>query len=647
MKKSFLLLAFLVCTCLSALAQLPIDEKGYADSLEKVLISKLSDSLKARANYQLSQYWRINEDVKKAGMYLQRGKAYAKKYPYLQAVYYFFESDLYLYDQDKRSAAAAIAGERQLAKYSIPEAYSFRSKLWYNLAIISQVKDDEKRALDIILNKVIPLAKKSADTMLIAKYYAQAAKIFTNNDQLDKAENYFKMVIDLLKDRPTKSIIIIKTYIAAAANYNYLNKHTLAKQMLDKAKSALLPYPKSIALPEYYWTEGNYYENIENYSEALNSYNKGLFLAKELKQTYSEQALMAQKYSALKNLRRYKEALAIILKISQQEEYMATVNNRIDIYKELAIIYEKVGNMHLANTWLKRYSTSNDSLSKSKLKTDINALEIKFKTAENQRKIATLNAANEKANLSAKNSRLIIWLLSSVSLLILSALIFSVYYYRNQKMLALQNEQIKFTQAMLDGQEKERNRVAKDLHDGLGNMLAVLKFNLARFAREKPATALDDIADQVDNSVNELRRIAHDMMPEMLLNIGLEASLIDLCETVMSDQLAIEHEFIAIKNTMSQQAQVTIYRIVQELLTNVVKHAKAKNVFLQCNQNEHMFFITIEDDGSGFDAGLLNKKHGMGLNNIKNRVAYLNGKIEVIPKVNQGTSINIELNVAV
>ncbi|MNY14287.1 Signal transduction histidine-protein kinase/phosphatase DegS [compost metagenome] len=95
---------------------------------------------------------------------------------------------------------------------------------------------------------------------------------------------------------------------------------------------------------------------------------------------------------------------------------------------------------------------------------------------------------------------------------------------------------------------------------------------------------------------------------------------------------------------MLPQQQIGIYRIVQEAMHNAVKHAEAKNVLLQCSQNDNIFYITIEDDGKGFDPAYLTK--GMGIQNMKNRVAYLNGVIEILSaKNNVGTSINIELEV--
>ena len=114
----------------------------------------------------------------------------------------------------------------------------------------------------------------------------------------------------------------------------------------------------------------------------------------------------------------------------------------------------------------------------------------------------------------------------------------------------------------------------------------------------------------------------------------------------MSDsEIAIEFQYYAQENEISQTKQIIIYRIVQELLNNVFKHAKATEILVSCNLNETIFYLTIEDNGKGFDAKKLSIFEGMGLKNIKNRVEFLKGKLEIDSVINEGTVFNIELNI--
>ncbi|RYG15262.1 MAG: sensor histidine kinase [Chitinophagaceae bacterium] len=327
---------------------------------------------------------------------------------------------------------------------------------------------------------------------------------------------------------------------------------------------------------------------------------------------------------------------------------MNTASNKAQIYFGLSVTNNALKNIPEAYNWLQKYSRLSDSISSSNLKAKVNALEIKFRNAENQKKIAELNAANTKVALDAKNSRLISWLLGSVSLFLLAVAVLILFFYRSHQRSLTQKAQIEIAQAMIKAQNEERGRIARDLHDGLGGMLTAIKLNLEDYAHESKSeghSQLNTIVSQLNGSVTELRRIAHNMMPEMLLKLGLEASLKDLCVLLTTKSLHVNFHCLGIRNTIRVDEQITIYRIIQELLTNIVKHADAENVLLQCAQHGEVFFITIEDDGKGFNTEVLTQTQGSGLNSIKNRVAYLHGNVELLSREQQGTSINIELNV--
>ena len=200
---------------------------------------------------------------------------------------------------------------------------------------------------------------------------------------------------------------------------------------------------------------------------------------------------------------------------------------------------------------------------------------------------------------------------------------------------------------MLDGEERERVRVARDLHDGLGGMLAGVKLNLSGWANDHADVPQDKdlgkVIDQLDSSVTELRRIARNMIPETLLNFGLEQALKDLVTFYMKDDLNIDFQPFNIARDIPISTQLNIYRVVQELLSNAVKHANATELVLQCSQNEKNFLITVEDNGRGFDPDKLKTSKGIGLHNLQSRVEFMNGKMELITAPGEGTTVNIEI----
>ena len=228
-------------------------------------------------------------------------------------------------------------------------------------------------------------------------------------------------------------------------------------------------------------------------------------------------------------------------------------------------------------------------------------------------------------------------------------LFISIYKRNNQVLsdLAFQKEQN--MNLLVMGIERERERIARDIHDGLGVMLASVKMKLNLFqennikeneSRDKIST----IISELDNSHKELRSIARNLMPKALYKVGLVPAVEELIYRIKMLDEDFDLQFY---NNMdfskaSRLSQLYLFRIIQELLTNLVTHSQAKSASLQFVKHEDVFRLTMEDDGRGFD---LNKKlnDGNGLNNIKYRVDALNGKVFFDSSPGKGTLISLEI----
>ncbi len=150
--------------------------------------------------------------------------------------------------------------------------------------------------------------------------------------------------------------------------------------------------------------------------------------------------------------------------------------------------------------------------------------------------------------------------------------------------------------------------------------------------------------DMLDSSIREMRRVAHNMMPESLLKIGLDAALKDFCNDVnQSGALKLTYQSLGLADlVVDASTSITIYRIIQELINNIIKHAAAASAIVQLSKTGKQFSITVEDDGKGFDTAILKGSKGIGWSNIQSRVEYLRGKVDVQSKPDQGTSLHIE-----
>ncbi len=220
---------------------------------------------------------------------------------------------------------------------------------------------------------------------------------------------------------------------------------------------------------------------------------------------------------------------------------------------------------------------------------------------------------------------------STLNLILLGSavvlLLFYILLYRNHRQKqGLQNRKINELQqekmlmaaeAVLKGEEQERTRLAKDLHDGLGGLLSGIKYSFQTMKGNLIMTpenqqAFERSMDMLDSSIKEMRRVAHNMMPEALVKFGLDTALKDFCEDInRSGALQVNYQSIGMEEVVVEgRAAIAIYRIVQELLNNTMKHAAATNAIVQLSKTQDGINITVEDDGNGFDPLILERAKG-------------------------------------
>jgi signal transduction histidine kinase len=293
---------------------------------------------------------------------------------------------------------------------------------------------------------------------------------------------------------------------------------------------------------------------------------------------------------------------------------------------------------------------------------NMHSLEKKYNSAKKDNQIARqqLSLIENKSIIEKKNN-LNIALIAGIFLLLFVGLL----AYRNflnrhkilkqseelkrQKIMELEKEkQLIAAQSLLKGQEEERTRLARDLHDGVGGLLSGVKLSMSNmkgnvFLSEENALAMNNVIMQLDQSIAELRRVSHNMMPESLIKYGLKEALENYCETLnVSGKIKVQLQTYGLEERMEQSTEIVIYRMVQELLNNVIKHADAKNVLIQLMRKHDRFTLTVEDDGKGFDTNEIS--NGAGLENMKARAEYLNGNVDIVSSKGEGTSVTIEGN---
>jgi len=220
---------------------------------------------------------------------------------------------------------------------------------------------------------------------------------------------------------------------------------------------------------------------------------------------------------------------------------------------------------------------------------------------------------------------------------------------KNKEIIALQQQQeIAKLEALIDGEENERRRIAQELHDGLNGDLSAIKYRLSTLEESglSPIDAenLTKVINMIDESCAQVRSISHNLMPSSILDYGLLETVKEYCIKINnSDSFKIDFQTFGNYISLSKNNETVIYRIIQELITNILKHSKATEAMIQFNYREDELFITVEDNGIGFDKNTIS--NGIGHKNIKTRIDFLNAQLDV-DSSSTGTSytISIDLN---
>ncbi|KFF04917.1 sensor histidine kinase [Flavobacterium reichenbachii] len=662
MKKIYALLFFLFFSAVShSQVILSLDDDAvYIDSIVKFTKNVKSDSIKSLNSFRLSKLFLMVQDVKKSKEYLEQANRLKTKFPFLNDASIFYNASSFVEKGDLEGfEKALLEANTKLKKYRCKEAYKLRAIILQNYGIMQQRKNNENEYMKLLVNEAIPIAKKSGDFELISALNKAVAIIFMNNNEREKAAEYLEQAQKYIENTSEKSPTLaeskMETYIINAENLVELKHFYDANEILEKAFSTLKKYPNSNLNDSYFYSEGIYFSKQNKHQQALQSFAKGIESAKKHENHVALNRLKFAEYEVLFKLKNYVRAKSNLEYLVENTPFMIDKKN---YFKELSKFYNATKEYSKAYYYSNRYNIINDSLNDANLKNEIVELEARYKKAENEKKITLLQSQNEKAVLQVNNNRLNMLLFAVLSFLLFLTVLFLWIWNNYQKKLnfqkevnhkqelsSLENQQkLSISNALIQGEEIERKRIARDLHDGLGSMLSGLKIHLNLADRENKEIG-PNINAMLNDSIKELRNISQNLMPETLQKLGLEHALRDLCVSHSNSQTSVEFQYLIKKPNLPQHLEIMIYRIIQELLNNALKYAKASQILVSCSQNKDVFFITVEDNGIGFNVGYAEKREGMGLKNIKNRVAFLNGKLEIDSVPEKGTSTYIELKI--
>jgi signal transduction histidine kinase len=328
--------------------------------------------------------------------------------------------------------------------------------------------------------------------------------------------------------------------------------------------------------------------------------------------------------------------------------------NDISWQAEIAYFYYEIwtdlGQFEKALDYYIQYKGKNDQLLNRENQASLNALEVQYQTAKKEKENLALRSANQLLFLALGGS------------VVMIALFVILLVYRNGKRKAerkrnkaeidrlISEQETKSLNAMMEGQEKERERIAADLHDRLGGMMATVKLlfsSLNKKVDTLETTSRENFGKAtqlLDESISEIRKVAHNITSGVLRQFGLVTALGDLLKTIESAQhLKVEFVTHQLEERLDANVEIELYRIVQELVSNCLNHAQASLLSVQLTRQQEVLSLMVEDNGVGFHFDKPQRKKGMGLANVERRVKALKGRMDLDSKPGRGTIINIEI----
>ncbi|WP_157909899.1 sensor histidine kinase [Capnocytophaga cynodegmi] len=561
--------------------------------------------------------------------------------PYLEGIYYFNKAGIYFdYDHQKSQKLYQKAND-YLKWYTTEEAYRYRARLWHNYGVLEQYNDREYNLLNITLEYCIPFAEKSGDSDLLMGYFTDVGMILGNNKEYDRALEYYQKSLDQAQKEDKENEALLWTYLNMFDVYLEKKDKEYMSDLYNKTVSLWRQYPKSKLTGFVYLNEARYLATIGKTEEALESIDIGLKFTSKNNIPWDQNSLEYEKVRILKMLNRFDEAKQITQKLLKTSINKTIKKNQIRLIYDLANLEARLGNHNNAYDLMIKHDILKDSLMEENRKKMFADMEMQYRTAEKEKAIIQLENKNKLNQILLYGG---ISLFGVITAWVLYA--WNVNRKRTKKdfLLRKQQQEIEITHALMEGEQQERNRLARELHDGLGGRITGIKMNVEILSQNyEKKEELQKIVKQLDIAIVELRNTAHNLDPSALQKYGLQTAISDFCQSLQNEKHNIKIYTNGLSDLQDKKWQLSVYRIVQELLTNAVKHSQASEIQLQATFKDNLLLIEVEDNGKGFDPKSISRN--MGLNNIEARVNYLGGKMEIYSEEGIGTTINIECKI--
>ena len=543
-----------------------------------------------------------------------------------------------LYSRMKNNDKALEFNYKALKKFQELKNESIASSILFNIAMI-KIRMQEFEVAKKLIESIIPYFKRVNKEESLRKCYVQLINISNLQGDDEASERYLSLALQYaqLNGSATNDVdiylnrsrlnLIQKNY---AESENQLLK---AQDVAIKSKDFFNIINVKRQFIVLYQSSGQH----RKAEKMLNQYD----LLKD--SVLNETNILKLNELQTKYETEKKENRILILDRENHINSLALQNNNLQLDKNKFLIDQQqqqltINKLELEN---KNQLVRNQQLDAERKIQDI-------RTLKKQSQIQDLEISNKQLEIKRRNL-----LIGSILVVFLAAgaISFVLYNrYRLKQENLLQAEIFKqkeiAARSLFEGEQQERIRIARDLHDSLGQMLSVVKMNISTMDdMETENTLTKKTAELVDKTIEEVRHISHNLLPEEL-TFGLFKAIESMCDKISNSGKTIAS--LTIPDTISaykfeKQNELSLYRIVQEVLNNMVKHAHATEIEINVFRREHFMIIHVKDNGKGFDTKEIKQSNGLGWKNIAARVSMLNGKLHISSESLNGTEIEISI----
>jgi two-component system, NarL family, sensor kinase len=490
----------------------------------------------------------------------------------------------------------------------------------------------------------LQLLEGVSDTLRLAISYMNIGTLFYRNQYYNEALDYNLQALTWANKLGRKELLA-ELHINTANIFSSLNDDSYYRMYIDSA----LVFSR---IENYVFGNLLAYNSLANYFNTLAQPDSALYyslLAAEAAIAYGNPGNITEVYNLLGlnylNAGNTDSAVVYLNKAG----FLAKSHNLLPLLADskyrLSKVYEQMGDYRKALENLNEYTLLHDSLFAIEKQRELQEMDRRYRIAQKDDEIQQQGLNLELKEKEIRRKNILITSTTVFIVLIVSITFLLAKYFRNKEKLAKKEleritleRETHIIKALLEGEEKERRRIAHELHDGVNGNLAALKLNLSACKNSQ----FDGI---LDKTMDEVRNLSHNLMPDVVKNFGLQVALDQYISGIKSvHNWKIDYQFIGNASVIKDEVSMHVYRIIQELVSNSMKHSDGDELLVQIIINEGKLSITIEDNGKGFDAGLTaSNGNGIGLLNVENRITYLKGQFDIHSSTQNGTSVNIEI----